>query len=85
MLIVVHTYDVDGVCDDPRGAETSQGAFDKGFGVSVCDPESMLGEPSHERFTVPYAACSSKAAHIRPDALASVASLLPFVIVSAIR
>eukprot|EP01045_Picozoa_sp_COSAG04_P050506 COSAG04_NODE_20495_length_392_cov_0.921502_1_plen_69_part_00 len=43
MLIVVHTDDVDGVCDDPRDAETFQDAFDKEFGVSTCDPESMLG------------------------------------------
>ena len=34
MLIVVHTDDVDGVCDDPRDAEIFQDAFDKEFGVS---------------------------------------------------
>jgi hypothetical protein len=42
-FMVVHTDDVDGVCDDPRDGQAIQAAFDAEFGVTTCDPKYMLG------------------------------------------
>jgi len=42
-FMVVHTDDVDGVCDDPRDGKAIYDKFDKEFGVTSCDPKHMLG------------------------------------------
>ena len=42
-FMVVHTDDVDGVCDDPRDGQAIQDKFHAEFGVTTCDPKHMLG------------------------------------------
>ena len=41
--MVVHTDDVDMVCDDPRDGKAIRDEFDEKFGVTDCDPKHMLG------------------------------------------
>ena len=42
-FMVVHTDDIDGVCDDPRDGQAIQDKFHAEFGVTTCDPKHMLG------------------------------------------